>query len=175
MGNIFFIGDTHFSDKNIINFEKRPFKNLLEQTERLTENWNKVVSENDIVYIVGDFVDNSIGTDHLKYIRKLNGTKYLIRGNHDNHDDEFYLNECDIKKVYDHPIILENFWIVSHEPMYVNSNYPYANIFAHVHNNPIYKTSSERHYCVSSERTAFTPISFDYIKSVVYNYSNRKF
>ena len=40
---------------------------------------------------------------------------------------------------------------------------PYANIFGHVHNSPIYKTYSKQHYCVSVERINYMPISFEEI------------
>ena len=61
------------------------------------------------------------------------------------------------------PIILNEFWILSHKPMYVNSNMPYANIFGHVHNSPIFNTYSSQHYCVSVERINYTPISMNEI------------
>jgi hypothetical protein len=51
--------------------------------------------------------------------------------------------------------------MVSHFPQYVNDAFPYANIFAHVHNNPIYNSFGKRHFCVSAERINYTPISFD--------------
>lgn len=38
---------------------------------------------------------------------------------------------------------------------------PYANLFGHVHNNPIIKDYSSQHFCVSAERINYTPISFE--------------
>ena len=70
---------------------------------------------------------------------------------------------------YDYPIIIKDFWILSHEPLYVNKNMPYANLFGHVHNSPIIKTCSEQHYCVSVERINYTPISFDDVIAAVQN------
>ena len=46
-------------------------------------------------------------------------------------------------------------------------NMPYANIFGHVHANPIYKDFSEQSFCVSVERINYTPVSFDEIKRVI--------
>ncbi len=46
---------------------------------------------------------------------------------------------------------------------YVNSNMPYANVFGHIHNSPIFKTYSSQHYCVSVERINYTPISMNEI------------
>ncbi|MCM1505672.1 MAG: hypothetical protein NC177_00835 [Ruminococcus flavefaciens] len=41
---------------------------------------------------------------------------------------------------------------------------PYANIFGHVHANPLYKDVSEQSFCVSMERTAYRPVEFTDIK-----------
>ena len=40
---------------NVIKYEKRPFKDREEMNEALIKNWNKVVSQKDKVYILGDF------------------------------------------------------------------------------------------------------------------------
>lgn len=80
--NVWFTSDTHFSHNNIIRYCNRPFSNILAMNEYLISNWNKVVKENDIVFHLGDFGFDSI--ENLRNIRhKLNGTIYLIRGNHD--------------------------------------------------------------------------------------------
>lgn len=55
----------------------------------------------------------------------------------------------------------------SHEPLYVNENMPYANLFGHVHNSPIFKDFSKQHYCVSVERINYAPISFEEIKKQI--------
>jgi calcineurin-like phosphoesterase family protein len=89
-----------------------------------------------------------------------------VKGNHDIQNNDFY--RCaGFKEVYDKPVILENFWILSHEPLYVCENMPYAKIFGHVHNSPLYKDCSSHHFCVTVERINYTPISFDEIKRKV--------
>lgn len=134
MEKIWFIADTHFDDERILCYENRPFHNVKEMNECMIENWNNVVKENDIIYLVGD-----IGND--KIIPSLHGIKHLVKGNHDTKSNELY-RKCGFAEVYDKPIILDNFWIISHEPMYVNENMPYANIFGHVHNSLIYESVS---------------------------------
>ncbi|MFR0986288.1 MAG: hypothetical protein ACLSFZ_06955 [Frisingicoccus sp.] len=54
---------------------------------------------------------------------------------------------------------IEGFWILSHEPLYINENMPYANIFGHVHGNPTYKDFCRQSICVCVERTDYRPIS----------------
>ena len=51
--------------------------------------------------------------------------------------------------------------------MYISEQMPYVNIFGHIHNNPMYKTVSNRSYCVCVERNRFKPVCFDYIKKCV--------
>ena len=167
MARIFLIADTHLGDDVIIHLENRPFRNAKEQTDAIVENWNSIVNEDDIVYVVGDFIHIGCDSYHAEQAKKLNGVRYLIRGNHDTAGDEFYINECGFTKVYENPIIIDNFWILSHEPMYINKYFPYANIFGHVHGNPSYATFSSRHYCICVERTEYIPVTFEDVKATV--------
>jgi len=155
--SVYFIADTHFSEDNIRRYENRPYQSAAEMDKALIENWNKVVSEEDEVFVLGDLGGDKYEKEILS---KLNGTKYLVKGNHDTKPNEYYRN-CGFKEVYDFPVIFKNFWILSHDAMYVNRNMPYANLFGHVHNNPIIKDYSSQHFCVSAERINYTPISFE--------------
>lgn len=79
---IYFIADTHFYHENIIKYCNRPFKNSKQMNEYIVNKWNSVVTKDDIVYHLGDVGFGS--TDELKeLVGRLNGTKILIRGNHD--------------------------------------------------------------------------------------------
>lgn len=153
---IYIIADMHFGDRFILSYENRPFKSVEEMDQTIIENWNRTVGSEDVVYVLGDVGDESV-------IQQLNGIKYLVKGNHDTKEDEIY-RQCGFAKVYDLPVILDEFWILSHEPMYVNSNMPYANLFGHVHANPIYKTASPQSFCVSVERIDYTPALLSDIK-----------
>lgn len=161
---IYFIADLHFDDENIIAYENRPFDHILEMNENLIHNWNSVVSKDDEVYVLGDFVAE--GRNLVFFLENLNGRKYLVKGNHDAKSNSYY-RRAGFYEVYDKPIILNDFWILSHEPLYMNTNMPYANIFGHIHNSPLYKDYSSHHFCVTVERINYTPISFDEIKKKV--------
>jgi len=83
-----FISDTHFNHNNIIRFAERPFRNWKQMNETLMENWNRRVRPGDLVYHLGDFgftnrelEDTEWSLDNI--FRQLNGTKVLIKGNHD--------------------------------------------------------------------------------------------
>lgn len=160
---IYFIADTHFSEENIMRYENRPFSDIAEMNNELLVRWNSVVNQGDEVYILGDF--GADGQERI-ILNQLKGKKYLVKGNHDIKSNQYY-RDAGFEEVYDHPIIIKDFWILSHDPLYVNKNMPYANLFGHVHNSPIIKTYSEQHYCVSVERIRYTPISLDDIISTI--------
>lgn len=162
MCKIFFIADTHFGHEAIIDYENRPFENIDEMTTAIINNWNNVVSDEDTVFLLGDF--SAYDKDaSISICKRLNGHKILIMGNHDTESEKYYY-DCGFENVSKYPIIYDNFWILSHEPMYINSNMPYANIFGHVHGNPLYTDYSKQSFCVSAERINYTPIEFNEIK-----------
>lgn len=159
----FFIADTHFGDERIMKYENRPFLNAEEMNSTIICNWNSTVGENDTVFVLGDF---GADDNEKEIIERLNGKIFLVKGNHDVKSNSYY-RSCGMCEVYDCPIIIEGFWILSHEPVYVNTNMPYANLFGHVHANPIYADFSEQHFCVSAERIEYTPIEFEKIKQAI--------
>ena len=155
---IYFIADTHFDDPNILIYSRQQFKTVQENNDLIIKNWNNQVESLDTVYVVGDFFDKT-KEDYIKHILScLNGKIILIKGNHDIGMEHFY-RSLGIQ-VIDFPILYNDFFLVSHEPLYVSKDGLYANIFAHVHDNPMYKDYSCRSFCVSAERINYTPISF---------------
>lgn len=154
---IFLIGDCHFGHRNIIKYCNRPFANVEEMTESLIKNWNSVVGKNDIVYVVGDFA--LCGKQKIIEIgKRLNGRKRLIIGNHDQASIETY-REAGFEFVYNHSIVLDDFFIVSHVPLEHVQN-PFFNIHGHTHE----PSTSENCFCVSAENINYTPLIFEEIK-----------
>lgn len=91
----YFISDLHLGHENIIKLTKRPFATIEEMNEVLINNWNKVVKEEDDVYIIGDLFYKS--KDNIEDIlSKLKGNKYLILGNH----DKEWIDTIDHKKYF---------------------------------------------------------------------------
>ena len=82
MGKQFYIADWHYNHANCIAFDNRPFKSVQEMNEELVERWNKAVSNDDTVYILGDMFWCN-WKDALPVLDKLHGNKILIKGNHD--------------------------------------------------------------------------------------------
>jgi calcineurin-like phosphoesterase family protein len=165
MGSIYMISDTHFGDAGaILKYEGRPFKDGHEMNEQMIENWNRVVGAEDTVYHLGDFACG-MDVDGMKAILgRLNGYKVLIAGNHDRDFDSRSWMDMGFDEVSFLPVILDEFFILSHEPMYVNIYSPYANIFGHVHNNPMYTDVSERSFCACVERIGYAPAAFEAIR-----------
>ena len=79
---VFIISDTHFSHKNILKYESRPFDDVDHMDSEMIRRWNSVVSPNDLVFHLGDVI--IAGAKRAEYILpQLNGRKILIEGNHD--------------------------------------------------------------------------------------------
>ena len=79
---IYFTADLHLGHANIIKHCERPFSSADEMDEYLISAWNSRVHLNDSVYIIGDFIFRSIKSPE-EYLKRLNGKKHLILGNHD--------------------------------------------------------------------------------------------
>jgi calcineurin-like phosphoesterase family protein len=78
--------DLHFGHKNIIGFcpeTRARFRNDVNyMNEQMVKEWNDLIAPEDTVYILGDvaFLPAAKATE---YVRRLNGCKILIQGNHD--------------------------------------------------------------------------------------------
>lgn len=78
-----FTSDLHFFHANIIKFCNRPFNDIDHMNEMLIKNWNEVVSAGDIVWVLGDFSLSNNEKLLSNILRRLNGQKHLVTGNHD--------------------------------------------------------------------------------------------
>ena len=159
---IWFIADFHFGHKNVITYAKRPFQTTSEMNNVLIKNYNKLIDNQDIVYILGDvsFL-NTISTTEI--IKSLHGFKFLIKGNHDRKTNSAY-RKMGFVEVYDKPIVFLDRYILSHEPIDESYIIPsnFVNIYGHLHDKALndYKWK----YCVSVEQTNYKPVSFEEIQ-----------
>lgn len=76
--------DIHFSHTNILKFcpQSRPFYDVQEMNETIIENWNGLIDPQDKVYILGDVAFTNADAA-ARLVKRLNGTKILVKGNHD--------------------------------------------------------------------------------------------
>ncbi|MEG0505442.1 MAG: metallophosphoesterase, partial [Raoultibacter sp.] len=78
----YYISDLHIGHENILRFDHPPFADLSEMHTAIMDRWNSVVTGNDTVYILGDFVWAKQSLWPF-FVEPLAGQKVLIRGNHD--------------------------------------------------------------------------------------------
>jgi len=55
--------------------------------KHMTETWNKIVKPEDEIYILGDFSFKNTKRRIRDAMSRLNGKKYMIKGNHDRSDE----------------------------------------------------------------------------------------
>jgi len=167
MSKRFIISDTHFDHKNIIDYCDRPFKDVHDMEKTLIENWNSVVRQDDVVFHLGDF--DLFSKNKVREIsQQLNGKIILIKGNHDNYGNTFY-NEV-LHDFIPYPIILDDFFILSHHPLFMNKHMPYVNIHGHLHNT-VHRDfeTGPKHFNVCVEYTDYKPVDFDELKKKLTN------
>ena len=168
MEKIRFIADSHFSHKNAIDYCNRPFCSVEEMDNALIHNWNKIVKNNDRVFMLGDFA--LCGKDKIIEIgQKLNGRKILILGNHEGASLKTYY-EAGFEMVYKYPIYFNN-WILSHMPQ---PNCPCVNIHGHLHQINVddcldFEKGKKPYINVSADKINFTPISLKEIETKIMN------
>lgn len=85
----FLTSDTHYWHKNILQFCDRPWKTVEEMNEGLVENFNSMVTQHDTTFFLGDIFFCNQATAR-EILTRLNGTKILIRGNHDMSPSQMY-------------------------------------------------------------------------------------
>lgn len=81
---IYFTSDLHFGHDGVIEYCKRPFKDATEMAETLVKRWNERVKPTDTVYVIGDLSLCKF-SEFEPYGKQLNGTKFLVKGNHDHY------------------------------------------------------------------------------------------
>lgn len=132
----FYISDLHLGHKNVIRFDNRPFKDVEEMYQVITDNWNRVVSSGDTVYVLGDFFWKT-EKKWPERLRALAGHKVLIKGNHDlraftPEKAALYDEICEYKEIMDgdRHVIMCHYPIPFHKRDYDPN---YWMLYGHVH------------------------------------------
>jgi calcineurin-like phosphoesterase family protein len=82
----YFWADTHFNHFNIIKHAGRTYRTADEMNRDLIARWNETVTNEDAIWLLGDFMFKTSGVDvHVMHeiFYQLHGWKGLILGNHD--------------------------------------------------------------------------------------------
>jgi calcineurin-like phosphoesterase family protein len=176
--NRFVVSDHHLGHQN--SWEKfkledgsplRPFTSNEEMNETMIERHNAKVKEQDTVYFLGDVVINK---KYLELVKRMNGRKILVRGNHDIFKDNDY-RDVGFEQIHGVRVFVDKF-ILSHIPLHPDcvSERFRVNVHGHLHANQVmswqvidedivYKPDP-RYLCVCVEQTDFTPLHFDEVE-----------
>ncbi len=158
----FYISDTHFGHKNIAQYKdkNRPFATSDEHDKSLIDAWNKAVSPKDTVYHLGDILSRK--NSSLDILKKLNGKKILIMGNHETENiDEYrkYFDDCKA-------MLVEDDILFSHYPVHP-SQLEFKqkfNVHGHMHKKII---NDNRYINISAEHINFTPIEHKDLMKII--------
>ena len=128
---VFYVADTHFGHSNIIKLCNRPFADVEEMDATLIENWNRVVTDDDYVIVIGDFTFK--GNRSCDYAKKLKGKKYLVLGNHDKINSGGFIDSFDMLLVKHNGRLIH----CCHYPLIEWYNYFRGSyhFYGHIHNN----------------------------------------
>ncbi len=129
----YFTADPHFGHSAIIDYCKRPYKNTKIMDRALIRNINNVVTDDDDLYILGDFsilTKNHRGM-YEQWVNKIKGRKHLIMGNHDVRDPVFY-NELGFYSVH-YPYFQVEEFICVHDPALSTVDRNLKFLCGHVH------------------------------------------
>lgn len=180
INDIWFISDTHFSDPDMIARDRnghrlRDFDTVEEMDEFIVKRWNSVVSRGDKVYHLGDVGHgkNRQSLDRLgSLLKRLNGSKRLIMGNHDERDVKFYRGH--FTKVLSYRLFTERgreALVCTHIPLHpgcLGGKYKGGtlNVHGHMHAGDLHDS---RYLNVCAERVAYTPMHYDWLMEKVRN------
>jgi calcineurin-like phosphoesterase family protein len=141
--------------------------------EKMIEKWNKKVAITDQVYILGDFFFGK-GEDAEKLIKRLNGQKFLIKGNHDSFLRDKFNTSC-FGWVKDYYVLKQNNtkFVLFHYPIQVwdCKHHGSIHLYGHVHSNkenhhPLLAELGNA-YNVGVDVNDFEPISLEEIMKKV--------
>lgn len=168
----FFTSDTHFCHSKVIEYSQRPFASAEEMNEKLIQNWNRVVPKNGVVFHLGDFCFGE-SKDWNAMLDRLNGSIYLVLGNHDlrNVNRQFMSRFTAVDyemlvKVGDRLLILNHYPLLT----YGGQKSWGWQLFGHIHTNQFNNKilNSERmsllqttQYDVGVDNNNYTPVSFE--------------
>lgn len=117
----------------------------LEDDERIIQNWNQKVNNNDTVFILGDIARLGNNKDNeyaCSIISRLKGKKILIVGNHDikglkdNRVKQLFTEICNYKEITDNYSGLNHNVVLSHYPIlfWNNQHKGWIHLYGHLHN-----------------------------------------
>lgn len=142
--SIRYLSDCHFSHRNILRYDNRPWQNVADMEREMIALWNKTVAPNDAVYILGDVVWSNKYEEWRRILSWLNGTLYIVKGNHDKTEILERLANDGVIAGWSHQIVVQDpdqngksrYVVLNHSPMpfFVNMHHDNTyHLYGHVH------------------------------------------
>lgn len=193
MKKYWFSSDFHFSHANILHLCNRPFQNIYDHDRILIDNYNSLVSNEDIFYFLGDFAYRCSPERASKVIKRLNFAKmYFLFGNHEKPvrqavqkgllDDEIKSGKIEIIggkiAIDDHTLAISKTIEIEGQKIFISHyghrTWPSAfrgtwHLYGHSHNNlpPMYKSFDVGVDTFSEIHKRFTPYSLEEIFNIM--------
>ena len=159
---VYFTADMHFGHRAIIAMQNRPFGSIEEMDSIILQNYNAVVNRDDTVYILGDVCHHMKIDAADGLIRKMNGKKYLILGNHDKkYDPRLFEDVRDFMKIS----VCGECFVLMHYPMlsWPKRNSGSFQLHGHIHARTDYNETNRaegiRRFDVGVDANNFHPVS----------------
>lgn len=155
-------GDNHWGSNGMFRMVySKKFKSKEDYIEKSIVFFNRTVAPEDITVFLGDVGNDSVVEPILK---RLNGRKVLIMGNHDSFSKNKAL-DIGFEEVYDTPVYYTPRLVFSHIPTPVEEGV--LNVHGHTHQ---IKLKSEWHLNLCPEWWNYRPVSLNFIlKNYVHN------
>ena len=172
---LWFTSDLHLCHDREFVYKPRGCESISAEEEKIIENWNNKVSDDDTVYILGDL---ALGEDFDRIydiLSKLKGNKILYRGNHDTDRKlEFYKEHEDVFKLKrvehaDDPIKYKKYrFLPIHYPCLCFNLEAYPtetliNLFGHTHSKDLFYNDIPYMYNVACDAHDCSPVSAEEI------------
>lgn len=164
---IYVTSDLHFCHDKPFLYESRGFASIEEHDTAIINNWNRMITDNDIVYCLGDEVLTNT-EEGIKKLKRLKGTLHIIRGNHDS-DNRAQQYEWlrHVESVSWANVIRYNKFnfYMSHFPTIVNPehNRTFFNLCGHVHTKDRWLDWDKGCYHVEMDAHDCKPVSIEEI------------
>ena len=187
---LFFTSDTHYSHSNICSATTnwsvndgyaRKFDSLEDMNQRLVDNINNRVGENDILIHLGDWSFG--GFDKIEEFRSQINCKniHLVLGNHDDHISRNKENiqklfssvqdylKLDIRRPINKATVEKFSFICMHFPIisWDNMNRGVMHLFGHVHLPPHLRVMEGKAMDVGVDGNGLEPISLDEVVKIL--------
>lgn len=178
---VFFISDTHFGHDWIINFNQRPYANSMLMDTIMIQNWNDVVPQDGLVFVLGD-IGSTDQERIIEIFNQLHGEKILVKGNHEDiyHDETLKSIFSEIYdllyiRLYDDVDNKNQDLVLCHYPMFDWDNYFQGSwqLFGHIHTRNLSefitlksKLFAEQ-YDVGVDNNDYRPVSYYQVKEII--------